>query len=339
MRKAAILLNNGTWRASAPSDSTEKNLLNASGLSFIQSLEDGSALYIEHKKIQDSNNPILIDITKAKANLLRPPSKPKFIGILNLTEDSFSDGRTYQKSEAGLINHAKKLIAEGATIFDVGAESTRPGAEPVPSTIQLKKIIPALEALTPLGIPISIDTQSSKVASECLANGAQIINDISGLKDPKMASVIANHNAKVIIMHMKGTPKTMQKRCKYNFLIGEICDALLEKAAYAETKGVLKKNIILDPGIGFAKTAEQCFEIIKEFSAFRSLGYSLLAGPSRKSFLSHIVDKPPAERDAATIGAACLCAAAGAEYLRLHRGRDNWDAVKIAAACFQVHSS
>ena len=138
---------------------------------------------------------------------------------------------------------------------------------------------------------------------------------------------------------MRGTPETMQEQCEYDFLIGEICDMLLQRATLAEKEGVLRENIILDPGIGFAKTTEQCFEIIKEFSAFRSLGYSLLAGPSRKSFLSQAVNKPPAERDAATIGAACLCVAAGAEYLRLHRGRDNWDAVKIAAACFQAHSS
>ncbi|MBT4465839.1 MAG: dihydropteroate synthase, partial [Planctomycetes bacterium] len=222
----------------------------------------------------------------------------------------------------------------GANILDLGAESTRPGAEEVDAPTQIDLLSNAMRVLSPLDVPLSIDTRNAIVADHCLAVGAVMINDVSAFGDANMPAVVAKHDAQVVIMHSRATPKTMHQHCNYDYLIGEICDELAQRINRGLNEGINPERIIIDPGLGFAKDARQNFEIVHHLNAFRSLGFPVLAGPSRKSFLASVLpERAAAQRDGATAGAASICAYQGAEYLRLHCGGMNWDAVKIAQAC------
>lgn len=261
----------------------------------------------------------------------KPPARAvEWMAILNLTPDSFSDGGRLDDLDQ-VRAQAEQALEQGAQWLDLGAESTRPGARAVPAEAQLERLLPAIEALAPLGGSISIDTRSSVVAEACLQAGARMINDVSALSDAEMAPVCAAHDAWLTLMHMRGTPETMQEHCEYAFVLGEVADELAPQAADALDAGVHPQRLLLDPGIGFAKTAAQSRELLATVGSLRALGCELLVGPSRKSFQADLLpERSPADRDCGTAGAASSCIHQGVTTLRLHSGRF-WDAGRVAA--------
>ncbi|MFN3134793.1 MAG: dihydropteroate synthase [Candidatus Kryptonium sp.] len=263
-------------------------------------------------------------------------SKRAYImGILNVTPDSFSDGGRYFTVDSA-VEHAMKMIEDGADIIDVGGESTRPGSEPVPLEEELRRVIPVIkEIVKRADVPISIDTYKSEVARQALDNGAVIVNDISGLRfDEKMVEVIAQYNASVVIMHIKGTPKTMQQNPYYDDVISEIYSYLSESVEKARSYGI--KQIIVDPGIGFGKRLVDNLEIIRRLREFKSLGYPVLIGVSRKSFIGNILNLPVEERLEGTAGAVAISVWNGANIVRVHDVKEMARVVRIVDAIKQV---
>ena len=254
-------------------------------------------------------------------------SETCIMGILNATPDSFSDGGQFNTFETA-VNQGIKLAENGAHILDIGGESSRPFAEPVSEQEELDRVIPVIENLfNRIDIPISIDTVKSVVAKEALSAGASIINDISALeKDPDMADLAALKKVPVILMHMKGTPETMQVEPNYDDLMFEITKYLELRAAYAMEKGILKDNIILDPGIGFGKTVEHNLVLINHLEKITALGFPVLMGPSRKSFIQNILSqgrKTPVGPDNikteyGTLAAVAASVMNGAHIVRVH---------------------
>jgi dihydropteroate synthase len=256
------------------------------------------------------------------------------MGVLNLTPDSFYDGGRYTSLERALAR-AEQMIADGADILDIGGESTRPGAEPVPLEEELRRTLPVIEALAArYDIAISIDTTKSEVARRALQAGAHIVNDISGMSfDPRMPEVVAEAGALVILMHIKGTPKTMQQNPTYDDVVREVCDALAQHAERAQRAGIPKENIWLDPGIGFGKTLEHNLQLLRHLPTLKSLGYPVLVGTSRKSFIGQILGGlPPEERLEGTLATLALAVAWGADVVRVHDVKEAVRAVKVADA-------
>ncbi len=249
------------------------------------------------------------------------------VGILNVTPDSFSDGGSHFTLDQAAAA-ARAMVADGADIIDIGGESTRPGGAPVPAGEELERIIPVIRALRrELDAPISVDTYKAEVAEQAIKAGAQIINDISGLRaDPRMAGVAARHEAPVIIMHRKGDPEVMQVDpafpCEYEDLVAEILAYLQESVGIAEAAGVPRERLIIDPGIGFGKTLEQNLEILRRLGEFRALGLPILLGTSRKSFIGKILDLPPGERVEGTAASVAVGIANGADFVRVHDVRE-----------------
>jgi dihydropteroate synthase len=256
-------------------------------------------------------------------------SKTYIMGILNVTPDSFSDGGLYfNKNKA--IEHALKMEDEGADMVDIGGESTRPGSEAIPVKEEIRRVVPVIEKLIKkIKIPISIDTYKSAVAKAAFEAGASIVNDISGLRfDPEMPEVVAHHKVPVVIMHIKGTPKNMQKNPTYTALIPEIMDYLREGIEIARAVGIADDKIIIDPGIGFGKTVEHNLEIIKRLNEFTGFEKPILLGPSRKSFIgkilsmnhdgSYLGDLPVTERLEGTAAAVAVGIFNGANIIRVH---------------------
>ncbi len=246
---------------------------------------------------------------------------PELMGILNLTEDSFSDGSLYLDGVKACL-HAEKMLAQGARVIDLGAESTRPGALPVGPQIQLTRLIPVLAELKrkhPEAL-FSIDTQSSIVAWDTIAKGADIINDISALRhDSKMVAVLAAHpHVKVILMHMQGTPETMQQNPNYENVLAEIKAFFQERIEFCLKEGIKAENILLDPGIGFGKTLEHNLDILANLNYFRDLGCPLVLGASRKSFINMLIPSEPQQRLEGTLAAAVYACLDGVAYLRVH---------------------
>jgi dihydropteroate synthase len=247
------------------------------------------------------------------------PQKTSIMGILNITPDSFSDGGMYLTLENS-IEHFNKLTSDGADIIDIGAESTKPYSTPVSPETQLERIIPLLKALEGQTRPlISIDTRSSQVAQQCIELGADIINDVSGLEfDPKIAQIVGEYpQVKLIIQHTKGSPENMQNNPQYENLLDEIYKNLKLKIDFAISKGVKKENIIVDPGIGFGKTKEQNFEILRRWQELKTLGCPVLIGVSRKSLL----DMPNAtneEKDIATLALNSILINNNIDIIRVH---------------------
>ena len=254
-------------------------------------------------------------------------TKTCIMGILNATPDSFSDGGKFDTFETA-VNHGIKLAKEGAHILDIGGESSRPFATPISEQEELDRVIPVIEKLSnKINIPISIDTVKAGVAKEALDAGASIINDITAFeKDPAMADLAAQRNVPVILMHMKGTPQTMQLEPDYNDLMSEITNYLQSRAAYAIKKGVKKNNIILDPGIGFGKTVKHNLVLIKHLEKIIDLGFPVLMGPSRKSFIQNILSKKEHKQISAdnirteygTLAAVAASVLNGAHIIRVH---------------------
>ena len=237
------------------------------------------------------------------------------MGILNVTPDSFSDGNKFLDPEKA-IAHAKQMVKEGADIIDIGAESSRPGSDPMSEEEELQRLLPIVSRLVKeIDVPISIDTYKPQVAEACLTLGAHMINDISGLRNKEMIAVVSKHKVPVIIMHMLGDPKTMQENPMYTDIVQEIKTFFEERIQQAKAAGIT--DIILDPGIGFGKTVEHNLDILNRLKEF-DVGYPLLIGPSRKSFIGHITGLPVEERLEGTIAAVCVGLINGASIFRVH---------------------
>jgi dihydropteroate synthase len=242
------------------------------------------------------------------------------MGILNVTPDSFFDGgRYFDPSRAA--GHALEMVAEGADLIDVGGESSRPVSAPVPVEEEARRVWPVIEAIRrESGVPISVDTTKAAVAAGALDRGADIVNDISALHfDPEMAPLVAERGAAVVLMHMQGTPQTMQTAPQYRNVVGEVRAFLAERAWAAEGLGVAKDAIILDPGIGFGKTAAHSLALLGRLDALVDLGYPVLVGPSRKSFIGRVLGlDDPGKRLEGTLAALAHCVAGGAAIVRVH---------------------
>jgi len=259
------------------------------------------------------------------------------MGILNVTPDSFYDGGRYYKKEVA-IRQGLRLANEGADIIDIGGESSRPGAKPVSTKEEMKRVIPVIEGIRKRSkVPISIDTYKSKVAEEALNSGADVINDISALRmDKKMAEVARRYGVPIVLMHMQGTPQNMQKNPCYEDVVAEIYDFLEQRIKFAEEQGIKPKKIIIDPGIGFGKTLQHNLLIIKHLRRFKALKKPILIGVSRKSFIGKILDLPEEERLEGTLAAVCLSILKGANILRVHNVKETKRAVEVARAILMV---
>ncbi|MCJ2556065.1 MAG: dihydropteroate synthase [Candidatus Thermoplasmatota archaeon] len=258
--------------------------------------------------------------------------RPLVMGVINVTPDSFSDGGEFLDAEVA-IAHAKKLVKEGADILDIGGESSRPGSDTLSAKEELERIVPVLEGIIDdANVLISVDTCKPRVASKVLDMGAHIINDITGLTRAELAGVVARHEAGIVIMHMQGTPKTMQKSPRYDDVVADILRFLRERIKRAEKKGIRRESIIIDPGIGFGKTAEHNLEIISRLKEFKSLGLPVLVGASRKSFIGKVLDKDVDGRLSGGLAMLSMSIQNGASIVRAHDVRESADAARMTWA-------
>jgi dihydropteroate synthase len=253
------------------------------------------------------------------------------MGIVNVTPDSFSDGGEFLEAEAA-ISHGRHLAAEGAEILDVGGESTRPGAAAVDAEEEMRRVLPVIEALTGEGLRVSVDTSKASVAERALAAGAEIVNDITALGDLDMAPLCAERGCGLILMHMKGTPRTMQENPVYEDVTREVRDFLAERVARAVDAGVAEERIWVDPGIGFGKTTDHNLELIERLGELRELGRPVVLGASRKSFLGRLTGREVDERLGGSLATAVIGMARGADVLRVHDVRETREALVVAEA-------
>jgi len=254
------------------------------------------------------------------------------MGVVNVTPDSFSDGGRFL-SPAAAVEHGRRLAAEGAAIVDVGGESTRPGAAPVPADEELARVVPVLEGLA--RIPVSIDTSKSVVARRALELGAELVNDVTALRgDPEMADVVAEGEAYVCLMHMQGEPRTMQAAPHYDDVVSEVLRFLEARIAFAVGSGIREEQICVDPGIGFGKTPDQNLELIRRLEELVSLGRPVLVGVSRKSTIGKVLGDPAATTGSvsASVAAAVASYERGAWMVRAHDVRETVEALAVAAA-------
>ncbi len=258
---------------------------------------------------------------------------PVLIGIVNVTPDSFSDGGRFATVERA-VAQAERLIAAGCELLDVGGESTRPGATPVPAAEEIARVVPVIGELARRGLgPVSVDTRKAAVARAALAAGALVVNDVSGLSfDPELAAVAAAAGAGVIVMHMRGTPDTMDSLAVYRHVAADVATELAQAAARAETAGVARERIVVDPGFGFAKTPEQNFRLLDELATVVAVGYPVAVGPSRKRFLGAATGRPVEDRDRATAVACALAWERGARLFRVHEAALANEALRVASA-------
>jgi dihydropteroate synthase len=259
--------------------------------------------------------------------------RPAVMGVLNVTPDSFSDGGRYLDPDTA-VAHGKSLAAEGADLVDVGGESTRPGAEPVSEQEELRRVLPVIERVgTTISVPISIDTTKAAVARAALAAGASFVNDVSALSsDPAMAAAVAEAEADVCLMHMKGEPRTMQDDPRYDDVVSEVKAFLEQRLAFAVAAGIAERRIWLDPGIGFGKTLEHNLELLRRLDEIVAIGRPILVGASRKRFLGAITGRPEAGRLAGSLAAAVIAYERGASMLRAHDVAATRDALAVAGA-------
>jgi len=262
-------------------------------------------------------------------------SKTLIMGILNVTPDSFSDGGKFVDLDVA-VDYAKQMVKDGADIIDVGGESSRPGSDSVYEQDELDRVLPVIERLVEeIEVPISIDTYKPKVAEECLKLGAKIVNDISGLRDPKMAEICARFKATVCIMHMKGEPKSMQEEPSYHDCVAEIKEYLKGQIDVARNAGI--ESLIIDPGIGFGKNTDHNLEILNRLQEFEELECPILIGPSRKSFIGDISGLPVEKRLEGTIGAVVVGVMNGAKIVRVHDVKECKKALDIVDAIRSVN--
>lgn len=262
------------------------------------------------------------------------------MGVLNVTPDSFSDGGEFNTTAAAL-SQAQALVAAGADIIDVGGQSTRPGAEQISLEAELNRVLPILEFLRPkISVPISVDTTRAAVAKASVEVGADIINDISGgTFDAQMLPTVASLGVPIVLMHIRGTPQTMQQMTDYQDVVREIANFITQQMAIATDFGIDPQKIIIDPGIGFAKNYEQNIEILRRLGELRSLNSPILVGVSRKSFIGRILDQPdPKARVWGTAAACCAAIFNGADILRVHDVKEMSDVSLVADAIFRDYA-
>lgn len=266
------------------------------------------------------------------ARTFAPPG-PFVMGVLNVTPDSFYDGGRFLEPGAA-VEGALRLAEEGADLVDVGGESARPGAPPVPVEEELRRVLPVLERLAArrFPVPLSIDTAKAAVARAAVAAGAALVNDVRGLADAAMAEAVAEAGVPVVLMHARGTPADMQSRAAYRDVVGEVTAELGQALARAAAAGVPAGRVILDPGLGFAKTAAHNLALLRRLRALRSLGRPLLVGPSRKSFIGQITGAAVGDRLAGTLAAVAAAVLAGADFVRVHDVAAARQAARLAAA-------
>jgi len=262
------------------------------------------------------------------------------MGVLNVTPDSFSDGGRHFTPEEARVR-AAEIRDQGADLLDVGAESTRPGSPGVPEDEQLRRLLPVLETLGPsFPIPISVDTRSARVAKECIAAGASIVNDVSGFgDDPELPDVCADAAVGVVLMHMRGAPATMQSDVEYGDLIGEIRQSLKESTRRARSAGIESTCILIDPGIGFGKSFEQNHRLIGSLHRFRDLAAGVLVGTSRKGFTGEFSKLPPEQRQYSTAATVAICCLHGADVVRVHDVTEMKQVVDICDRFRQVRAA
>lgn len=259
-------------------------------------------------------------------------NRPHVMGIVNVTPDSFSDGGKFSSTDLA-VEHAIKLIAEGADILDVGGESTRPGADPVSLDEELNRVIPVIEALSKVStIPISIDTYKPEVMRLAIEAGADMVNDVRALQEPSALEIVANSNVGVCLMHMQGTPQTMQTNPQYDDVVVEVKQFLNDRLHATITHGIAKSRILLDPGFGFGKTRAHNIILIQQLEKLNALGQPLLVGLSRKSVLAAIAGADEGQRSNASIAAAVISAMKGAKIIRVHDVKATVDALAVVAA-------
>ncbi len=259
----------------------------------------------------------------------------KIMGILNVTPDSFSDGGKYLSVEKA-VERAREMVKEGADIIDIGGESSRPFSEPVSEEEEMKRVLPVIEELQDLKIPISIDTYKPRVAEEALKRGVSMVNDIYGLRKEGMAEIVRDYDAAIVIMHMKGEPKNMQLNPSYEDTIGEIAKFLRKRIEFALKKGIKEEKIIIDPGIGFGKRVEDNLRILKYLDSFKSLGFPILIGASRKSYMGKLLDLPVEERLESTIASDVIASLKGASIIRVHDVKENLRAIRMMEKIMEV---
>ena len=254
------------------------------------------------------------------------------MGILNVTPDSFSDGGEFLSARRA-VSHALKLQKEGADLLDIGGESSRPGARPVSAAEEMRRILPVIERLSgKLRIPISVDTSKSVVAEAALSAGASLVNDVTALGDPAMGRVVARYGVPVILMHMRGTPRTMRSKARYRRLVPEVLSELKRSVKKALACGIARDKILIDPGIGFAKSPEQSLTLIRRLGDFRKMGFPVVVGPSRKSFIGRVTGGPEGDRLFGTAAAVALCVSNGADILRVHDVAEMRQVVLVTSA-------
>ncbi|MBN2126286.1 MAG: dihydropteroate synthase [Deltaproteobacteria bacterium] len=277
-----------------------------------------------------AKHPLILSWAGYTLNLAQ---RTHIMGVLNVTPDSFSDGGLFFERNRA-VEQGLSMAREGADVIDVGGESTRPFSTKISEQEEMDRVIPVIEGLRrELDIPISIDTMKAVVAKEALRAGASMINDVSALRhDPEMASVAAQADVPIILMHMKGTPADMQKEPSYAHLIEEITEFLREARDRAVAAGIGEHRIVLDPGIGFGKTFDHNLEIIRELHRFRVLGRPILLGSSRKAFIGHILNREAHERDTGTMASVAIGVINGAHIVRVHNVRMALDTVRMADA-------
>ena len=262
--------------------------------------------------------------------------RPSIVGILNCTPDSFSDGGLHDVPEVAL-EAGLAMLRDGADVLDVGGESTRPGSLPVSVAVQIEMICPVLEKLRQsTDAPISVDTRLPEVAAAALSAGADIVNDVSGLREPGWGPVLRNRPVPVIVMHMQGTPETMQKEPSYpKGVVGTVRDFFVERLQALEHLGVSRDRVLLDPGIGFGKTGEDNLKLLRDLGRFTDLGRPIFVGLSRKRFIGRVAEREIVDRDVATVAANAAAVFAGAHVLRVHNVPYTRDLVSVLVAVEQ----
>ena len=269
------------------------------------------------------------------ARPVRPPleqafSRPSVVGVVNVTPDSFSDGGRFLSPDVA-VAQARRLLAEGAALVDIGGESTRPGAEGVSLDEELRRIVPVLEGLE--GAPLSVDTSKAEIARRAVALGAVMVNDVTALRaDPELAGVVAEGGSYLCLMHMLGEPRTMQDDPRYDDVVADVCAFLEERLAFAVAAGIPEERICLDPGIGFGKTVEHNLELLARLDELVALGRPVLVGASRKRFLGRLLGEPDALTGpvAASVAVAVLAYERGASLFRVHDVREHVEALAAA---------
>jgi dihydropteroate synthase len=262
--------------------------------------------------------------------------RPLIMGVVNVTPDSFSDGGKSLEPEAA-IAQARRLVEEGADLIDIGGESSRPGSDALPAKEELERIIPVLEGvIREVEVPISVDTYKPEVADKALDMGVHIINDITGLANPDLAATVAKYGAGIVIMHMQGTPRTMQRSPQYDDVVADIMRFLRERVSLAEERGIARESIMIDPGIGFGKTAEHNMEIISRLREFRSMGLPVVMGASRKSFIGKVLDREVEDRLSGGLAILSMSIQNGAAIIRTHDVKESVDAAKMTWATLSL---